>query len=148
MDRTATQRANGLSLLLAIACSLATITGCQQQLELIPVEGRVLYQGKPLEYGSVMFQPNGNGPLARGTIGADGTFVLGTKTSDDGVRPGVCRVRVTAFAAQRSTAEANAQRELSLGRSAIPAKYQSFGTSGLTVEINPETPQPIVIDLK
>ena len=130
-----------------IACCCAAFVGCQPKLELIPLHGKVLFQSQPLEYGSVMFQPEGNGKLARGTIQSDGTFVLGTLSKDDGVRPGRCRVRITAHAAQRPTAQTNLQQELVLGESAIPAKYHSFGTSGVVVDVQPATKLPLIIEL-
>ena len=142
----ASRRCVGLKAILAALC-VGMAAGCQSELELIPVHGQVLFKGEPLEYGSVMFQPPGEGPLARGTIQADGTFVLGTESVDDGVRRGNCRVRITAFAVQQSSQRADRQREMSLGRSAIPAKYQSFGTSGVAVEIGPEMELPLVIEL-
>ena len=122
--------------------------GCQSELELVPVHGRVLYQGEPLTYGGVMFQPEGDGPLARGTIESDGTFVLRTESEADGVRPGTCRVRVTAFEAQKSGMPANEEREMSLGMSAIPKRYQSFGTSGVVVEVEPDMELPLVLELE
>jgi hypothetical protein len=130
-----------------IAFCCAALVGCQAELELIPVHGKVLFRGQPLKYGGVMFQPHGNGLLARGTIQSDGTFVLGTESADDGVRPGKCRVRITAFAAQKPGAQTNSQQELALGNSAIPAKYHSFGTSGVVVVVKPDMELPLVIEL-
>ena len=130
-----------------IACCCAALVGCQPELELIPVHGKVLFQSQPLEYGSVMFQPEGNGQLARGTIQSDGTFVLGTVSAGDGVRPGKCRVRITSHAAQKQRSQTNSQQELVLGKSAIPAKYHSFGTSGVVVDVQPDTELPLIIEL-
>ena len=136
------------ALIIAICC--ATFVGCQSELELdlTPVQGKVLFKDQPLKYGGVMFQPEGNGPLARGTIQPDGTFVLGTESTDDGVRPGKCRVRITAFAAQKPGAQTSSQQELALGDSAIPTKYQSYGTSGVVVDIQPDMELPLIIELK
>lgn len=137
-----------LRIWIPIAIGSATTTGCQSELELIPVHGQVLYEGNPLEFGSVMFQPEGSGPLARGTIESDGTFVLGTKTKSDGVRPGVCRVRVTSFAAQKAGQAAYQEREMALGSSGIPKKYQNFGTSGIVVEVRPQMELPLILKLE
>lgn len=130
-----------------IACCCAALVGCQPKLDLIPVHGKVLFQSQPLEYGSVMFQPEGSGQLARGTIQSDGTFLLGTESVDDGVRPGKCRVRITAFAAQKPSAETNSQQELVLGKSAIPTKYHSFATSGVVVDVQSDTELPLILEL-
>ena len=132
--------------LFGLATSL--LLGCKSELELVPVRGQVLFRGKPLEFGSVMFQPAGSGPLARGTIGPDGTFVLSTESPADGVRPGPCRVRVTSFEAQATGQAAYKDREMSLGRSVIPKKYQNFGTSGVTVEVRAEMELPLVLKLE
>jgi len=64
------------------------------------------------------------------------------------VKPGVSRVRVTAFEGQKPSAIANANQEMMLGKSAIPRKYQSFRTSKIEIEVTPDLPQPIAIDLE
>ena len=116
---------------------------------MVPVHGQVLFRGEPLEYGSVMFQPALDGELARGQIQADGTFVLTTKNAGDGVHVGTSRLRITAYEAQRpGAAQAVGNEEMALGRSAIPTKYQSFGTSELTVEVSPEMELPVILELK
>ncbi len=143
--RAARSRYVGLVGLVVMGCVM--VAGCGPSLELIPVHGQVLYQGKPLVYGSVMFQPEGDGPLARAKIESDGTFVLRTGTDADGVRPGTCRVRITSFEAQQSEPATRGQGELALGRSAIPKKYQHFGTSGIVVEVVPSMNLPLVIEL-
>jgi hypothetical protein len=143
---------NGLGLLpqaFFVAISLGTASGCgDDRSPKVPVRGQVYYQGKPLEYGSVMFQPLGGGEIARGTIGTDGTFVLTTTTTGDGVQVGRCRVRVTAFEAQRTGGPDPTRQELPLGGSAIPDRYQSFGTSQIVIDVNPEMPQPVKIVLE
>ncbi len=146
LDRIHACRAQFLLALTALGSAMTA--GCQSELELIPVHGQVLFQGEPLEYGSVMFQPEGNGPLARATIEPDGTFVLSTDSPADGVRPGSSRVRVTAFEAQKSGLAGPKDREMSLGRSAIPKKYLSFGTSGIVVDVTPQMKLPLVLELE
>ena len=63
-------------LLLIMLASL----GCDSGPTIVPVTGTVNFDKQPLKYGSVMFQPVGGGPVARGKIGSDGTFELTTKT--------------------------------------------------------------------
>src|SRR6516165_6653259 len=45
-----------------------------------PVRGKVLFKGKPLTAGTIVFAPDAvkgtSGPLARGTIHPDGTYAL------------------------------------------------------------------------
>jgi hypothetical protein len=114
--------------------------------ELVPVEGKVLYNGQPLEFGSVMFQP-ANGPMARGQIEPDGTFTL--ETGDDtGAVVGKHQVRITCFETQRPGAqlEMTDGGEPGVGKSLIPRKYTSLATSQISVDVTPDQ-EPIVIEL-
>ena len=131
---------------IAICCGLV---GCGKPIDMVPVHGQVFFRGDPLEYGSVMFQPTQDGELARAQIQADGTFVLTTKKAGDGVHVGTSRIRITAYEAQRpGAAQAAGNEEMALGRSAIPTKYQSFGTSELTVEVSAKMELPVILQLK
>ena len=63
------------------------VAGCGRRVALVPAEGRVTLDGKPVEFGAVMVQPAA-GPAAQGKINSDGTFRLGTFKPDDGDRAG------------------------------------------------------------
>ena len=116
---------------------------------MVPVTGVVTYKGEPLEFGSVMFQPVGteNAKPARSKIAPDGSFALKTEKDGDGVMVGTSKVRITAFAAQQATAQGNPQQELALGRSAIPQRFNNFGSSGIEIEVTPEMELPLTINL-
>ena len=122
--------------------------GCSRGPEMVPVEGVVLYKEKPLEYGSVMFQPVGveNAKTAKSSIKNDGSFQLMTDETP-GVMVGRCQVRITAFAAQRDNAQGNKNQELALGKSAIPQRFQNFGSSGIEIDVRPDMELPLTIDL-
>lgn len=124
------------------------LVGCDRGPTLVPVTGTVIYKDKPLEYGSIMFQPIGveGAETARSKIGADGSFALRT-THGDGVATGKCQVRITAFEAQRATAQGNQHEELALGRSAVPRRFQNFGTSGIEIEVTADMQLPITVNL-
>ena len=124
------------------------ICGCgNDKLPLGKVEGKVLYQGKPLEFGSVMFQPE-KGPIAKSTIRSDGTFVLSTYVEGDGAVIGSHAVQVRCFSSQNPNApRSNSNGETSLGQLLIPKKYTRYGTSGLTAEVAKEN-EPIVLNLE
>ena len=128
-----------MRLSLGIVLIAISISGCSGP-KLIPVMGKVTYQGKPLEFGSVMFQPSGEAEPARGKIQNDGTFVLTTHAEGDGCAPGSCQVRVTCYEGQKSGAD-------SLGALLIPKKYTRFGTSGVSFDVSLEMPQPVLIEL-
>lgn len=123
--------------------------GCNRGPEMVPVNGIVTYKGKPLEYGSVMFQPMGveGAQTARSSIDTAGNFSLTTETQDDGVVVGKSQVRITAFEAQRTNAQGNQHQEMALGKSAVPRRFQNFATSGIVIEISPEMELPLTIDL-
>lgn len=117
---------------------------------MVPIHGSVTYGDRALEYGSVMFQPVGGGPIARGKIEADGSFELTTKVTGDGATIGEHRVRVTAFAAQAAKAPpaAASDAEPTLGKSAIPRKFNSFATSDLKVHVSKEMTLPVRLRLE
>ena len=130
---------------LCVVAALAAFCGCgPKRLPTAPVQGKVLYQGKPLEFGGVLFQPE-NGPLARGKIGADGTFRLSTYREGDGAVLGTHRVQVACYETQRPGAKIRAGVEPGLGKPLIPPKYLRSDTSGLQVEIR-EHNEPVVFD--
>lgn len=107
------------------------VAGCGRGVTLTPVEGRVTLDGKPLEFGAVMVQPKA-GPAAQAKIKTDGTFILGTYESADGVIVGPATVRVIC---RKEISQPGGER--AYGPSLIPEKYSRFETSGLTVEIKP-----------
>ena len=126
---------------------LCAAGGCgTDRLPVAPVEGKIVYQGKPLEFGGVMFQAP-SGPPARGRIGSDGTFRLSTYGDGDGAVIGKHRVRITCFETQRPGAPPPSKdEEPGLGESLIPRKYAGFHTSGLEVEVKPDN-EPFVFEL-
>jgi hypothetical protein len=81
----------------AIGLTLFALTGCGGETQLSPVHGRVLYRGRPLQGGTIVFTPDaerGNaGPLAMAEIGPDGNYVL-TTGGKPGAVPGWHRVTV------------------------------------------------------
>lgn len=132
--------------------ALAVLLGCRgsDRLPIAPVEGKVLYQGKPLEFGTVVFQP-ANGKTARGVIGSDGTFRLSTYDSGDGAVVGSHNVQVTCYETQRPGApppKVNAAGDADPGKLLIPAKYTRFYSSGLKAEVKPKDNTPFVFELK
>lgn len=124
----------GVALVLALATNLL-VQGGSRRLPTVPVHGKVLYAGKPLEYGAVLLQPD-VGPPAFGSISPDGNFRLTTYDDGDGAVPGRYRVQITCFESQRPGAEpVEKNKEPVLGKSFIPEKYTRYDTSGLQVEV-------------
>lgn len=121
----------GVGIVLCLA-----MVGCGSgQAPTVPVEGTVLYQGKPLTSGSVMFL-SATGSVAVGEIGKDGTFRLSTDKAE-GATIGTHRVAINSF--REPTAE---ERAKAAGTEsgpqpvpAIPQKYLTPDTSNLTAEV-------------
>ena len=131
--------------MIALVC-LSVVSGCQPKSDLAPVRGKVLFNGQPLKFGSVMFQPEFGQP-ARSIIRSDGSFELWTEIEGDGARIGKNEVRVTCFEGQRPAVN-HGEGEPALGKSLIPMKYTSFAHSGLTYVVQPSGHPDVVLELK
>jgi hypothetical protein len=137
----------GLLLVASAAAALCALGGCGQRRPLAPVTGRVLYEGEPLRFGSVMFQPE-TGQPATALIQPDGTFTLSTVGEGAGAALGRNRVRITCYEGQRpDRGPSGGAGESGLGRLLIPRKYAGYETSGLTVDVRAEGNEPFVFDL-
>jgi hypothetical protein len=138
--------ARALVLTLVVGLGLA-VCGCgSDELPVAPAKGTVKYQGKLLEFGSVIFQPE-KGPPARGTIQSDGSFVLGTYGSSDGAIIGKHKVRITCSETQKPGYTPPTGEEAGVGKSMIPKKYVSFRSSGLTKEVTESGPNEFNFEL-
>jgi hypothetical protein len=129
--RLPTQHTTRFALPLAV---LMCIAGCNRGPKMVPVTGKVLYNGKPLEFGTIMFQPPSGQP-AKGQIQTDGTFNLSTYRLNDGVVLGNHKVRVACYESMRPGV-AKGPGEASLGKPLVPEKYTLFDTSGLTADVD------------
>ena len=133
-------------ILLAVA---VVITGCGKPPHVLtPVSGKVAYNGKPLRFGCVKFQPK-KGQWSMGIIQPDGTFKMVTSGEGDGAAIGMNKVSITCFENQDPAKQKNGKgMGMVLGRSLIPKKYTLHDTSGLTVEVVDGDNEPVVFDLK
>lgn len=135
-----------------IAFALLMLSGCaKEKVELGIVHGKVTYKSKPLTFGSVMLLPSsGGGKAATGKVQSDGTFKLSTKGMEgtEGVLVGIHRIRVTCFPAQDPNSNQSSQGEMALGKSLIPTEYNSFGASGLTIEVVAGENEPLILELE
>jgi hypothetical protein len=79
---------------------LVPVVGCSGNgLDLVRLSGKVTYKGKPLQNGTVFFMPDESkgtvGPPAVGSITENGSYVLSTESSGDGVIVGTHKVGIT-----------------------------------------------------
>lgn len=129
-----------------VLCLAAIVNGCgSQQLPVAPAKGQVFYQGKALDFGSVMFQPTA-GPPARGIIQPDGTFELSTYDKNDGAIIGQHQVRIACVESQRGLnggPRTKPSEAAGSDKPLIPLKYSHFDSSGLRVEVK-EHNEPFV----
>jgi len=111
-----------------------------------PVRGKVTYQGKPIPFGTVMFQHESGGQPASGEI-KDGAYELNTFSLGAGARAGKNLVRITSFEGQNPAKRKTlGSGEVVLGKSLIPEKYQTFG-NGLTADVKPDEEQTFDFNL-
>ncbi|TWU47667.1 hypothetical protein [Rubripirellula reticaptiva] len=106
--------------------------------DVYPVNGIVQFpDGKLLRSGTVEFELIGQkDPItATARISPDGTFTMGTYQADDGALVGNHRVVVLSDYEIGNGAE----RPGLIPESLLDAKYRSYRTSGLQVEVKPET---------
>lgn len=137
----------------AVCCLVAIVLiGCggEDRYPTVPVEGKVLYRGAPLAFGSVVFYPE-KGPPARGDIGPDGTFRLSTYRQHDGAIVGRHRVEIKCYENQRPGSApitpAPGEETDPLGKPLIPTEYMSY-TSKLQADVKAERNDPFEFDLK
>lgn len=131
-------------------CLFVLLCGCggKKGLETAPVTGEVLYNGKPLPYGSVSFRPQAGSP-ATGEIQSNGSFQLSTYSDGDGAILGTHAVLVNATDLDAGTAApAQAGMEAPVPKSLIPEKYMSFSTSGITAEVKAGEKNHVKIELR
>jgi hypothetical protein len=119
--------------------------GCERGPKIVPVEGSVRFEGAPLRFGSVSFQP-ARGQPAIGHIQPDGTFRMTTFKLNDGATVGPNKVRITAYQSQ-DPANTPTAGEQSLGKLLIPERYTFYDQSGLTADVKPSENQPFVFEL-
>jgi hypothetical protein len=121
------------------------LTGCGQHEPGVEVQGKVLVGARPLTTGIVIFQPdatrgNAHKHEARGTIDAQGNYILTPDRGGRKVPPGWYRVVVV-------STKKNPRNEYAMPISLIPRTYSDPRTSGLHFEVK-ETAATGTYDIK
>ncbi len=113
-------------------CLISLVAGCGENTPekppTVPVKGRVTYKGSPLTGGDVTFAPSGGGVDRRagsGPIQSDGTFVISSYQSGDGVEAGEYKVFF-------NPAPPNPDAKSAPVKNPIPEKYRSAKTTPIT----------------
>jgi len=99
---------------------------------LLPAEGVVTLDGKPLANASLVFQPKAGGRPASGRTDASGRFKMGTYTPQDGVLPGEHTVTITAIESIGPPPAPGSQPKV---RWVTPTRYSRADESGLSATV-------------
>ena len=95
-----------------------------------PVKGTVMYNGKPVPKGTVLFTPVGGGPTATGQLNEVGTYRLTTYKPGDGALLGEYRVAIMAMEGPLQGDPPIAPPPI------IPDKYSSLALSDLKATVH------------
>ncbi|WP_339733340.1 hypothetical protein [uncultured Gimesia sp.] len=112
--------------------------------DLIPVQGTVTLDGQPLKTGIIGFAPESGQAASTGKI-EDGDFKLNFSQSADGAKPGLYKVSIQSWTTPPSM---DANGKPVKGVLAIPEKYMSQTTSGLTANVKKEGENDFTFELK
>jgi hypothetical protein len=113
------------------------LVGCgksKQPWEVVhPVSGTVNYQGKPLSDARITLIPKDpeipSSVRPTATSGEDGTFIVGTYSTDDGAPAGEYKVIVVRFPVIVTASNATS------GPNNLPPKYSNASTTDLSVTV-------------
>lgn len=140
---------------------LVLITGCWSGggPTTYPVKGLVHFNGEPVEGATVTLIPSQpEGRSASGTTDSAGAFEVTTYISPSlqaqGAMPGeydivVSKVEVRELAEDLTPQEAQAAfQKLGPPKNLLPKKYRSPNTSGLSVNVDNSSPDPLTLELE
>ncbi|WP_231742035.1 hypothetical protein [Stieleria varia] len=131
----------------AISVALIATIGCgSSRPATYPVQGVVQFpDGKVLRGGNIEFESQALDPpiVARGAIGPDGTFVLGTYEVDDGAVTGQHKVVVISDYEIGNGAE----RPGMIPETLLHPKHRSYRTSGIVKTVEPK-PNTLLIEVE
>jgi len=145
---------------LILASCVATAAGCGGAADTrpprVPFQARVLLGEAPVEGAVVVLAPaEGAGSAASGISDATGMVTFSTFGSRDGVLPGRYLVTVSKMAAGAGEVavaddpnyDPNTAVAAVKSRNALPDRYATATTSGLTVDVSTALPEPLVLRL-
>ena len=124
-----------------MAIASAMFLGCSDRLRTHPASGKVEFtSGGVVHVGTVELKSRVHGVHARGSIGADGSFVLSTYDEGDGAVEGAHDCVVVQFV---MTEDIAGHKPSTIG--VIDRRYASYATSGLQVDISPDKNNEVLI---
>lgn len=119
--------------------------GCNRETPVYPVAGKVVFaDGTPVMFGDIEFQAIDQPINARGKIQRDGSFVVGTRSGEDGAIAGKHKVVII----QIVTNHFNLDVVHDHGHMVHP-RYARYETTDLTVEVKPESNElELVVEIR
>ena len=112
-----------------VGAFLVGLPACTSGPRTFPVKGTVMYNGKPVPKGTVLFTPMNGGSTATGEINEDGTYRLTTYKPGDGACVGEYRVVIMAMEGPLQGDPPVAPPPI------IPDKYSSLALSDLKATV-------------
>lgn len=141
-------RANILALVAAfiavslLGCGRAPDKWKAARPKVVPAQGVVQHQQRPVEGATVLFAPQDNGQAATGRTDAAGRFRLRTFESGDGAVPGVYKVVI------HKVEVSDTGEDTSLERDLLPKRYGDAASSDLTATVVEEGTNEFTFDLQ
>lgn len=117
-----------------------------EQVPVVPVTGKVLFQGQPTPGALVVYHPVAEGalaaPPAQATVRDDGTYALTTYTANDGASPGEYKVTVE----WRKMVTENG--DVKPGPNVLPDPFSQAKSTRLAVRVAEGTDQVHTLEIK
>jgi hypothetical protein len=128
-----------------LVTSAFCLIGCGGQpgskLKLVKVTGTVKLDGKPLPQGTISFiGSDANAVNAAGELDASGRYSLSTQQKGDGIPAGSYKVRIESWASPPKMVATGVEP----GKSAIPDRYSSVESSGLTATVEGKSKAQVI----
>jgi len=134
------------------AAMLAAICGCggEGHPDLVPVTGKVTYQGQAVQGAQVMFMAaeasSEKRPAAHAQTDAEGRFRLMTFAPGDGAAAGSYKVLITKREEVPDPTQPDSPYKMT--RDLLPVRYGNPKQSDLKAEVKPGEPNDFPFDLK
>jgi hypothetical protein len=124
---------NHLTLCVSLACLLSALGCGPKSGDLVPVSGRVTWEGAAVTTGNITFVPaqSAESRPSTGQIQSDGTYQMSTFQQADGVPPGKYRVAIDST----PPPPVETMPGQDLPRGPVPASYADPTTSGLEATV-------------
>jgi len=131
------------------------LAGCGAKQQMHPVKGTVKFSsGEPMPKGRVVVDSADGKKTSWGTIKPDGTFQMGTLTSNDGVPPGTYQVYFLDIMTDPPVDESSREGGFASSKAAaafvskplINSKYLKKDKSGISFEVPKQLTWDIVVE--